>query len=296
MTQNYSLKTSRVTVTAYNLETGASRVVSIFKDVPSSGEVVTGPYACSDAGQNASVKARSQFSPDFGFIATSWSDAKDGSSHVGWINSTGKTTDATSAVTKSSDFSAAPKLSNPMFTAKGDFVFHDDTKRQFTYIASTSLAFLKNQAETYPGTDSIVTAPGYVDDAGNVSSRDSLRVVSADGSHEANASNGGDKILGWINNSTVVALGGKKLIAYPAGPFGAGSYLDSSTATPLTTETDYLFSGAVASPDKTKIGFLARRGNTYSLFTLPASGGDPVKVTDLMIDPNTTFTQLLAWK
>lgn len=285
-----------VSVVSYDLSSTspAPHTVSTFGAESNQFGTTSIPRMCRTNVNNGPLIASEQFSPDFTKTVAQWTDPKDSSKHVGWIDTAGTTTDVTKAVSTPSDFSAAPAFTNPLFDAIGNFVFYDEAKRQWIWVDSSSLKVIKAVPAT-GDTGEDRTPPGYIDASGFPLSEQHGEVVpSPDRKFQTTVG----PVQAWVSDNSYLALNNGTLWLRGAIPFSAlGSANTLPSDKQITPVSDYAVGSAVVSPDGKTTAFIAGRGKEHKLFTMSTAGSDPTKQASLesASDPN-LLTSLLAWK
>lgn len=134
------------TVYQYDIELGNKKEVFSFKN----NNFYTTAVGYNDAfntGAASNFQSKGFFSEDMTKFAISWTDNKDSSQRVGWVNKDGELTDVTKVISPTStEFSSRiPKDHYPQFTPDGSFMFVDGNTKEYVYVDINTLEVINRE-------------------------------------------------------------------------------------------------------------------------------------------------------
>jgi len=236
--------------------------------------------------------ARQLLSPSLDRMAVQWRDPEDGSSHVGWVDADGALTDVSQRLASgSSDFAAAPQHVNPLFDAKGHFVYVDSVDSTLHTLDSSSLAETGKVKKGYSA--AWFEPDGSVD--ANPPSRQPVDILyGMPGGYLLAA----DDIMDVVSDTEAVLLVENRLkITGPAYERVSTANsdrkyhaLDRNKVPAITPVSDWRIETASVAPDKRRVAFVATRGQERSVFVVQIDGkAQPQKIMDFRTDQSLWF-------
>lgn len=133
------------TIYQYDINSGSKNAVFSFEN--HDFYTTTVRYNAFSTGVFSSFQSKSYFSEDMTKFAVSWTDNKDSSLRVGWIDKDGRLTDVTKVISPpSTEFSSIiPKDGFPQFTPDGNFMFVDYNSEEYVYVDVNTLEVVRKE-------------------------------------------------------------------------------------------------------------------------------------------------------
>lgn len=242
--------------------------------------------------------SRAQLTPDFRRMVLT-KTMPDGSTHVGWENSSGTFTDVSAAQGATTDFASTTHDSAPNFDLQGNFYYV--TNPGPGNGTSTEKVKTVPAGATTPATDLPQVQSG---DAVFRSPAGTLYTV--------------DVGSGLASLGTTLSAAGQTVASEVEQLLDEGHYLTASTGQDgqnglakcalgptqdcvnLIPQTDRAVADVVVSPDGSQFAFVSSAktlGSNRDLFTVPATGGQPTKIGDALLGTGVQLAApvIVAW-
>lgn len=244
---------------------------------------------------NKSIRARNGFSPDLQRMAATKTVGTD--SHVGWIDAANTFIDISAHNASTNSFANKPQDTSPTFDATGAFYYLDLVARAVMRVPAGAKNAELVRTETFTLTGILRDNPKlYVSPTGTVS------VARSGGQHlyaeRDTIGSGGELVDDWLSSDTFISQKaetprGNPIYRCTTTPPQRAHMLDCAD-TPLTPRaSDQDIGTPVASPDKSRIAFSARRDGTTRVFVIPATGGGPIEIERFLVTSDSVT--LIQW-